>query len=122
MRRRVYRFSMPAKTPRRREYRSRSTEATLRKQTAIRRLLSSVHDGLTVTEVARALGVSRQLALYHLKKLAATCAECVMVLEPCEVNGGLRFRVWDRFALACAYSRELHAEVIAAGRGLAAAA
>lgn len=56
-------------------------------------------------ELADVLGVSRQLALYHVKKLAAW-AGVVMVLEPCAENGGLRFRCWDDTALALSYLDE----------------
>jgi DNA-binding transcriptional ArsR family regulator len=61
-------------------------------------------DGLTVSEIARALGMSRQLMLYHVKKLAAH-GLLVMQLEPCAENGGVRFRVWDEMALAGRYAR-----------------
>lgn len=63
-------------------------------------LQHTIHDwleirgsGLVVSELAALLGISRQLCLYHLKKMAATSQLC-MALEPCDGNGGLRFRVW----------------------------
>lgn len=98
----------PAKRQRRRtvNYRSASTPATLRKQAMIRDLLALVGEGLTVKEIGRALGISRQLALYHVKKMAAT-AQLVMVLEPCIGNGGVQFRVWDELALAAMYARSM---------------
>lgn len=82
-------------------WRSSSTAATLRKQTAIRELLAA---GIpfTVRAIGDALGMSRQLALYHVKKMAAT-SQLVMVLEPCDGNGGLQYRVWDESALMAHY-------------------
>lgn len=97
----------PARKQRRRtkrspNWKSRSTGATLYKQALIRELLSS---GLpfTVRAIGDALGISRQLALYHVKKMAAT-ARLVMVLEPCAVNGGLQFKVWDPAAIMAHYA------------------
>lgn len=52
-----------------------------------------------------ALGISRQLALYHVKKLAAAGA-LTMILEPCERNGGLQFACWDTGALARAFAQQ----------------
>ncbi len=82
-------------------WRSSSTPATLRKQAAIRELLAA---GLpfTVRAIGEALGMSRQLALYHIKKMAAS-AQLVMVLEPCDRNGGLQYKVWDESALMAFY-------------------
>ena len=57
-----------------------------------------------MAELADLLGVSRQLCLYHVKKYAAV-AGCVLVLEPCAENGGLRFRVWNAAWLAVWYRR-----------------
>lgn len=85
-------------------YRSSSTRATVKKQERIRELLMLAGEGFTISEIGRALGMSRQLALYHVKKMAAT-AQLVMVLEPCIGNGGVQFRVWDEMALAAYYSR-----------------
>lgn len=79
-------------------FQSAVTRATLRKQAEILEWLS-LGDGMTVSEIGTALGISRQLALYHLKKMAAA-SKLVMVLEPCVGNGGLQFRVWDRQAVA----------------------
>lgn len=84
-------------------YRSASTPATLKKQAAIRELLALVGEGLTVTEIGKALGISRQLALYHVKKMAATY-QLTMVLEPCLGNGGLQYKCWDEMALAGYYA------------------
>lgn len=91
------------KPSRSRNYRASSTPATLRKQAAILELLALAGEGLTVREVGKALGISRQLALYHVKKLAATY-QLTMVLEPCIGNGGLQFKVWDEMALAAHYA------------------
>lgn len=86
-------------------WRSSSTPATLRKQAAIRDLLAT---GIpfTVRAIGDALGMSRQLALYHVKKMAAS-AQLVMVLEPCEGNGGLQYRVWDQDALMGYYVQRM---------------
>lgn len=87
-------------------YRAASTPATLAKQAKIRELLALAGEGLTVTEIGKALGMSRQLTLYHVKKMAATY-QCAMILEPCLTNGGLQYKVWDELALASHYSRFL---------------
>jgi hypothetical protein len=87
-------------------YKSDSTPATLTKQAQIRELLAMAGEGLTVAEIGKALGISRQLALYHCKKMAATY-QAAMILEPCMANGGLQFTVWDEVALASHYSRFL---------------
>lgn len=92
--------------PRATNYRSRSTPATLQKQARIRALLEQTPGGLTVAEVGQALGISRQLALYHVKKLAAAYG-LVMVLEPCLENGGLQYRCWDDVQLAVHYAHRL---------------
>ncbi len=89
-----------------RNYRAASTSRTILKQATIRRALALSEDGLTVAEVGRALGISRQAALYHVKKLAAQ-GQLVMQLEPCESNRGIRFRVWSEMALAARYARLL---------------
>lgn len=88
----------------RKNYRAVSTPATVRRQGTIREILRLVEDGLTVSELGRALGMSRQLALYHVKKMAAL-GLIVMQLEPCEENGGVRFRIWDEMSLAARYTR-----------------
>jgi hypothetical protein len=105
----AYRAAPKAKARRARRpvnYRASSTPATVRKQTKIRELLALAGEGLTVTEIGKALGISRQLALYHVKKMAATY-QLTMVLEPCLDNGGLQYKVWDEMALASFYSRFL---------------
>ncbi len=85
--------------------------ATLRKYSRIRAILAQLNDGLTVREVGKALGMSRQLALYHLKRMVAL-GQLVMVLEPCVDNGAVRYRCWDELALAGFYSRKLHATIV----------
>jgi hypothetical protein len=82
-------------------YRSRSTPATLAKQAMIRELLAT---GLpfSVRAIGEALGISRQLALYHVKKMAAD-GQVVMMLQPCDRNGGLQYQVWDETALMAHY-------------------
>jgi DNA-binding CsgD family transcriptional regulator len=85
-------------------YKSRSTAKTLAKQAVIRELLATTPGGLSVAEIGAALGISRQLALYHVKKMAATY-QLTMQLEPCLGNGGLQFRCWDDMQLAVRYAR-----------------
>lgn len=91
----------PRAKGRQQNYRSPSTPATLAKQAAIRELLAT---GLSfsVRAIGEALGISRQLALYHVKKMAAS-AQLIMMLEPCDANGGLQYRVWDEGALMAHY-------------------
>lgn len=85
-------------------YASRSTAATLRKQEAILTFLELAGEGATVTELGAALGVSRQLALYHIKKMAAS-SQLMMLLEPCLENGGLQFKVWKQEHLVNHFGR-----------------
>jgi winged helix-turn-helix DNA-binding protein len=84
-------------------YKSKSQKKTLVKQVAILEWLSVSDFGLCVSDIAVALGISRQLCLYHCKKLAAMGA-ITMVLEPCEGNGALRYRCWDETLLAAHYT------------------
>lgn len=96
-----------AKTTRRRvSYSSASTPATLAKQALIRELLAQAQDGFSVAEIGAALGISRQLALYHLKKMAASY-QVTMILEPCIGNGGLQFRCWDEMQVSARYARNI---------------
>jgi DNA-binding CsgD family transcriptional regulator len=100
-----------APAPRRRarrqvNYRSASRPATIQKQARILALLETTPGGLSVAEIGEALGISRQLALYHVKKLAAALG-LVMQLEPCLENGGLQFRCWDERQLARRYARRM---------------
>lgn len=87
-------------------YRSSDRPATLRKQATIREVLALANEGLTVSEVARALGCSRQLALYHVKKLAAKLG-CVMVSTRCSANGQFQWLVWDEGALMAHCARRM---------------
>jgi len=79
-------------------YKSSSTSATLFKQAQILRWARVADEGFSVSEMAILIGMSRQLCLYHVKKLAAL-GRIVMVLEPCDSNSGLQFRVWDHLQL-----------------------
>lgn len=83
---------------RRVNWRSKLTPKTIALHQRIAKILVQQERGLIVRELADELGISRQLALYHLKKLAAL-GGIVMVLEPCAESGGLRFRCWDETAL-----------------------
>lgn len=89
----------------RRNYRAANRPGTDLKQAAILRLLALAPVGFSVRDVGDALGISRQLALYHVKKLAAQGA-LTMILEPCPVNGGLQFLVWDTRALVRAFAAQ----------------
>lgn len=91
-------------TSARRTRRSRTKKRTVNWQSANRgrtsKLQEQIHgwlniigEGFSVSELAGLVGISRQLCLYHLKKMAAT-RQLVMALEPCEGNGGLQFHVW----------------------------
>lgn len=87
--------------PRQVNYRSSSSPSTVRRQLAIRELLTSRAgaEGITVREIAAHLGISRQLALYHVKKLVAL-GGCVALLGASPENGGVRYLVWDQVRLA----------------------
>jgi DNA-binding CsgD family transcriptional regulator len=75
-------------------YHGRSSAKTVVLQARVRELLARSHSGFTVSQLGEELGISRQLALYHLKKMVAT-GQILMVLEPCRENSGVRFRCWD---------------------------
>jgi hypothetical protein len=99
--------AMPAARGRRQvNYRARSTPRTQAKHDLIAAILFATRDGLSVAEIGKAVGMSRQLALYHVKKMAAAYG-LVMVLEPCLGNGGLQFRCWDSTRLAEHYSGQM---------------
>lgn len=87
--------------PRPVNYRSSSSPGTVRRQLAIRELLAGTTgaEGITVREIAAHLGISRQLALYHVKKLVAL-GGCVALLGASPENGGVRYLVWDQVRLA----------------------
>jgi hypothetical protein len=83
-------------------YKARNRPGTVQKQEAIARWLRAGDEGFTVSELAALLGISRQLCLYHVKKMAAQ-AQIVMILEPCDGNGGLQYKVWDKTQLVVNY-------------------
>lgn len=85
---------------------SRSTARTIDIQDQIVAALAHADEGFTVRELAGEIGVSRQAALYHVKK-AVAAGRIVMVLEPCPANAGLQFRVWDQTELARKFARTL---------------
>jgi hypothetical protein len=80
-------------------WRSRSTVSSLAKSERLQKLLAAMTQGLTVREIGVQLGMSRQLALYHVKK-ACAAGLIQMILEPCAINGGLQYRVWNPIQLA----------------------
>lgn len=65
-------------------------------------VLQDIGAGLTVREISEAVGISRQLCLYHVKKMVAHHTPVLAMLEPCDINGGVRYMVWDRMALSVA--------------------
>ena len=93
-------------------YRSANRGRSMRLQEAIMALLAH-HDGMTLHDIGDAVGISRQLARYHVLKLVAH-RRLLVVLEACEQNGGVQYRVWEHASLAAAYTIEC------AQRGMAA--
>jgi hypothetical protein len=87
-------------------WQSRSTAATLDLQDRLVAALAAAGSGFTVRELGEELGVSRQHALYHMKK-AVAAGRVTMLLEPCERNGGLQFRCWHPLQLARRFARTL---------------
>lgn len=85
---------------------SRSSGKTLDFQDRVVAALARAVGGFTVRELGEELGVSRQHALYHVKKAVAS-GRISMLLEPCEANGGLQFRVWSQAQLARRFARTL---------------
>lgn len=80
-------------------YASKNTEASERKQRLIMALLdASGTRTITVREIADALGLSRPLVHYHIRKLAYRRMVVVM-MEPADAPGVLRFRLWSWQAL-----------------------
>lgn len=98
------------KANRKHNYRAPNTPATTERQAEILEWLELFGEGFTMRELAAALGCSRQLALYHCKKLAAA-GRVVMMLGPCPQNAGVQFRVWDERSLAAHYSQRFAAPV-----------
>lgn len=68
----------------------------------LRALLDLAGRGATIAELAGALGWSRQLVLYHLKRLASGVGGggVVLQLEPCAANGRLQYRCWSAVVLS----------------------
>lgn len=98
----VHRPSRKRKVKRVVNWRSKSKPSTLAIQAHARALLARSDTGQTVKELGEALGMSRQLALYHLKKMAAA-GQIVMMFEPSDVPGGLRFRCWNELQMVVNY-------------------
>ena len=80
-------------------WQSKPTKRSALHQRELVSLMRAMPKGLTMREIGQWLGMSRQLALYHVKK-ACAAGLIQMTLEPCERNGGLQYRVWDQVALA----------------------
>lgn len=87
-------------------YAGRNRPATDRLHARIAALLE-VHDGLTLRDIGEAMGISRQLARYHVLKMVAH-KRLLVILEPCEGNGGVQYRVYERAAYAAAQVEWLH--------------
>lgn len=100
----------PRRAPQPRRNRTRwdtkSTPKTVDFQSRVLAALNNARSGFTVRELGEELGMSRQHALYHVKKLVAS-GRITMVLEPCEANGGLQFRVWHPVQLARRFAATL---------------
>lgn len=94
-----------AQKPRRPNYAAKPTARSLKLWAEIGEWLDLFSEGLTVAELSNALGISRQLCLYHVKRRAAQRG-LVMVLEPCLDNGGLRYRVWSDHSIMAHYVRK----------------
>lgn len=106
----------PTKKSRRRgasQWSTASKTFSLEMQGRVIAALAALPRGATLRELAAELGatlkgrpVSRQLALYHVKK-AVAAGLISLVLEPCARNGQLQYRAWDRGAMARHYARTL---------------
>ena len=90
----------PKATKRRKaNYASGDREVSIKRQRLILALLRVSETGtLTIREVCDATGISRQLAHYHLRKLAYR-GQIALVLERGGRPGSLTFRVWSVDAL-----------------------
>lgn len=79
--------------------RGRTTRAGDAKRARLVAWLRVAPSGLSVAELAALVGISRQLCLYHMKRLVATsragASGVTAVLEPCARNGQTQYRVWD---------------------------
>lgn len=87
-------------------YAGRNRPKTERLHRVIAEILKQ-HDGMTLSEIGAATGMSRQLARYHVLKMVAH-RRVVVILEPCEGNGGVQYRVWEKAAHAQAAVKWLH--------------
>lgn len=113
-------FAMPLPTtvapprPRRRakkakrqpNYASANRPATERMHRVIVELLKQ-QDGMTLSELGKSMGMSRQLMRYHVLKLVAH-RRVLVILEPCEGNGGVQYRVYEKAAHARSAVQWLH--------------
>lgn len=75
-------------------YHGRIRPATLALHDRIAALLEGCA-GLSVREIAAEVGVSRQLCLYHIKKMVAH-GRLIAELAPCPINGGVQFVVYEK--------------------------
>ncbi len=83
---------------------SGSTRPTIDKHLSILLALLRSRDGYTVRELASEIRISRQAALYHVKKLIA--ADLITaIIEPCDINGQDQFRLWDKARLSERHGR-----------------
>jgi hypothetical protein len=87
-------------------YAGRNQPKTDRLHRVIAQLLHE-SDGMTLSELGRALGMSRQLMRYHVLKMVAH-RRLIVLLEPCEGNGGVQYRVWEKAAHARDAVKWLH--------------
>lgn len=87
-------------------YAGKNRPATERMHRVIAEILKQ-QDGMTLSELGRAVGMSRQLMRYHVLKMVAH-KRVLVILEPCEGNGGVQYRVWEKAAHAQAAVRWLH--------------
>jgi hypothetical protein len=103
----------PKKKAKRSQWATKNKTFTLEMQGRIVGALAALPRGASLRELAAELGVtlkgrpvSRQLAMYHVKK-AVAAGLIALVLEPCARNGQLQYRAWDRGAMARHYARTL---------------
>lgn len=92
------------KAARQPNYASANRGRSSRLQDAILALLAH-HDGMTLRDIGEAVGISRQLARYHVLKLVAH-KRLLVILEACEGNGGVQYRVWEHASLAATFAVE----------------
>lgn len=87
-------------------YASENRPKTERMHRVIAQILVQ-HDGMTLSELGRSMGMSRQLMRYHVLKMVAH-RRVLVILEPCEGNGGVQYRVYEKAAHARAAVQWLH--------------